>query len=314
MIRFFDNYMENFLNGNTSLHNNDKSGMSLSLKVAKLFLIIGFLSSISACSSIISSATSKMANNLSSTILNSSDTQTVADGAPAYLLLVSSFLKDGADNEGLLRSAAGLHSAYAGVFVKDKSRAAAMSSQALDYALQAVCVSNADFCELRKTPFVDFGLSLKKLTKKDVATWYVLGTTWAGWIQANSKDWNAVAELARVKAVFKRLLELEPTYKEGGVHLYMAVLSSLLPPALGGKPEIGKMHFEKAIELSKNKNLMAKVLYAEKYAKLLFKKQLHDNLLNEVLKADPIAKDLTLMNTLAQQKAKTLLAASDDYF
>ena len=255
-----------------------------------------------------------MAANLSSTIVNSDDPQTVADGAPAYLLLVSSFLTDGADNEALLRSAATLHSAYAGVFVKDKKRAAAMSSQALDYALQAVCVSDTEFCNVRKTPFADFSLLLKKLTKADVANWYVLGTSWVGWIQANSADWNAVAELARVKIIFARLLELEPNYKQGGVHLYMAALSTLLPPALGGKPEIGKKHFEKAIALSNNKNLMAKVLYAEKYAKLLFKKELHDKLLNEVLTADPVAKDLTLMNTLAKQKAQVLLDASNDYF
>ena len=52
----------------------------------------------------------------------------------------------------------------------------------------------------------------------------------------------------------------------------------------------------------------------KKYAKLLFNKELHDKLLNEVLAANPVALDLTLMNTLAQDKAKGLLAASDDYF
>ncbi len=279
-----------------------------------VLLLTGSFTVLSGCSSIISSATSKMANNLSSTILNSDDPQTVADGAPAYLLLVSSFLKDGGDNESLLRSAATLHSAYSGVFIKDKKRASKMSTKALGYALKAVCVSNENFCNLRKMPFDKFKQDLSKLTKDDIANWYVLGTAWAGWIQANSNDWNAVAELARVKVVFKRLLVLEPTYKNGGAHLYMAVLTTLLPPALGGKPEIGKKHFEQAISLSKNKNLMAKVLFAEKYAKLVFNKELHDKLLNEVLKADPVVTDLTLMNTLAQQRAKELLAMSDDYF
>ena len=268
----------------------------------------------SSCSYIISPLTSKMAQNLAGTILNSDDPKTVADGAPSYLLLVSSFLRDGSNNESLLRSAAVLHSAYAGVFVKDKKRASKMSSRALSYALRAVCVSNIDYCQLRKTPFNVFKKSLAGLTESDMANWYVLGTTWAGWVQKNSQDWNAVAELARVKIIFKRLLEINPGYKQGGVHLYMAVLSTLLPPALGGKPEIGRKHFEQAIVLSENKNLMAKVLYAEKYAKLVFNKKLHDQLLNDVLKADPVAHDLTLMNTLAQTRAKELLAVSDEYF
>lgn len=268
----------------------------------------------SSCSYIISPLTSKMAQNLASTILNSDDPQTVADGAPSYLLLVSSFLRDGSSNESLLRSAATLHSAYAGVFVKDKKRASKMSSQALGYALRAVCAGDSDYCNLRKISFDEFKKLASTIEQYDVDNWYALGTTWAGWIQTNSNDWNAVAELARVKVIFQKLLELDPGYKQGGVHLYMAVLTSLLPPALGGKPEIGRKHFEQAIILSKNKNLMAKVLYAEKYAKLVFNKKLHDKLLNEVLKSDPVVHNLTLMNTLAQSRAKQLLAASDDYF
>ena len=47
----------------------------------------------------------------------------------------------------------------------------------------------------------------------------------------------------------------------------MAVMESLLPPTLGGKPDLAKKHFERAIEISAGTNLMAKVLYAEKYAR-----------------------------------------------
>ena len=283
-------------------------------KLHKTLLTIGMAAVLSGCSMIISSTTTKIANNLSKTILNSDDPKTVADGAPAYLLLVSSFLHNGASSEALLRSSAALHSAYASVFVKDQVRAKKMTSKAFDYARQAVCLSNTELCKMRKMPFQELEQALLVLTKDDVANWYTLGTSWAGWIQANSKDWNAIADLARVKVIFARLLQLQPTYKQGGVHLYLAGLSTLLPPALGGKPEIGKKHFEEAIALSDNKNLMAKVLYAEKYAKLLFNKALHDKLLKEVLAANPVAPDLTLMNTLAQDKAKDLLAASDDYF
>jgi len=313
MIRsFYTLYIVDVFLKEIDLHGLWQNSKCIGLR--RLLLSMLFAASLAGCSSIISSATSKMADNLSTTILNSNDPQTVADGAPAYLLLVSSFLKDGADNENLLRSAATLHSAYAGVFIKDKDRAAKMATQALDYALRTVCVSDESFCNLRKMPFKDFSDLLKTLDKDQVKNWYALGTTWTGWIQLNSKDWNAVAELARVKIIFARLLELSPDYKQGGVHLYMAALSTLLPPALGGKPEIGKQHFEKAITLSKGKNLMAKVLYAEKYAKLLFNKELHDSLLKQVLAADPMAPDLTLMNTLAQQKAKELLVAGEDYF
>ena len=60
--------------------------------------------------------------------------------------------------------------------------------------------------------------------------------------------------------------------------------------------------------------LMAKVVYAEQYAKLVFDQRLHDALLNSVLAADPIAPNLTLINTLAQERAKQLMMESNDYF
>ena len=94
----------------------------------------------------------------------------------------------------------------------------------------------------------------------------------------------------------------------------MAVMESLLPPTLGGKPELAKKHFDRAIELSNGENLMAKVLYAEKYARLLFDRELHDELLQQVIDADTGAQDQILVNTLARQKAAELLLDGDDYF
>ena len=53
----------------------------------------------------------------------------------------------------------------------------------------------------------------------------------------------------------QRVVKLDENYKFGQAHLYLGVLNTILPPALGGKPQIGKHHFEKAIALSKSKNL-----------------------------------------------------------
>jgi hypothetical protein len=47
---------------------------------------------------------------------------------------------------------------------------------------------------------------------------------------------------------------------------------------------------------------------------LVFDRELYDRLCREVIDADPVAPGLTLANTLAQEKAKTLLADSEDYF
>ncbi|NOZ11996.1 MAG: hypothetical protein GXP09_13275 [Gammaproteobacteria bacterium] len=272
------------------------------------------LAYLSACATLINSATTTMATNLSRAILNSDDPQTVADGAPAYLLLLDSMLRSEPNKPQLLRSAATLYSAYASVFVKDKQRAQRMSKHALNYALRAVCVENKTACHLRRMNFTDYQNLLVTLSRKDVPGWYILGTTWAGWIDANRQDWSAMAELPRVEAIMARLTSLDGNYKQGGPHLYLGILSTLLPPALGGKPAVGRRHFEKADKIAKGRNLMVKLMFAEKYARLVFDQNLHDSLLNEVISANPTAPDLTLMNTLAQQRARELLNTSQDYF
>jgi hypothetical protein len=66
--------------------------------------------------------------------------------------------------------------------------------------------------------------------------------------------------------------------------------------------------------LGEGRFLMTKVVFAENYAKLIFDKALHDQLLREVIAADPVVEGMTLTNTLAQEQARTLLADSDDYF
>jgi hypothetical protein len=55
-------------------------------------------------------------------------------------------------------------------------------------------------------------------------------------------------------------------------------------------------------------------MLAESYARMMFDRELHDRLLEEVLAADPEAPGLTLANVLAQRDARALLASADDYF
>ncbi len=278
-------------------------------------LLISFvLFQLSACSSIISSSASNIAEKLSYVILNSDDPKTIADGAPAYLLLMDSFLVDADKSPQLLQSAATLYSAYAGIFVSDPQRAIKMSNKALSYAQQALCISDKNACQLRQQSFTRFGQQVSTINKDNLPLWYTLGAAWAGWIKANSSSVSAIAQLPRVNMIMMQIVAIDENWQGGQAHLYLGVLNTLLPPALGGKPEQGQYHFKRAILLSENKNLMAKVLYAEKYARLIFDQKLHDQLLHEVIQADTYAPDLTLMNTLAQQKARQLLASSADYF
>jgi len=269
---------------------------------------------LTSCSSMISSATNKMAKNLSNAIINNDDLATVESGAPAYLLMLDSFIEGDPDDTNMLISASKLYSAYAGVFVKDAERAKRLTQKSLDFAFRANCLEFQDRCNLKTMDFKKFEQTIKLYEKEQIEFLFTLGSSWAGWIQSHSDDWNAAADLARITKIMNHALKLDEQYQYGQIHMYLGVLNTLLPPALGGKPEVGKHHFEQAIHFSDNKNLMAKVVYAEKYARLMFKQELHDQLLNDVLKTEPRSKGFTLTNMLAHKLAKELLASGKDYF
>jgi tetratricopeptide (TPR) repeat protein len=266
------------------------------------------------CSTVVSNAKQDFADNLSATISESDDPETIEQALPAYMVLVSSMIRSDPDNVDLLLSGANLYTSYASVFVENKQRQRVLAQHAYDYASHALCIQKPATCGATKESYHQYEQTLKLFTKADVKLLFTFGSAWAGLIEANSSDWNAVADLPRVKSVLERVVQLDENVNDGNAHVYLGVLDSLLPPAMGGKPELAKAHFEKAIEISHGANLMAKVLYAEKYARLVFNRELHDKLLREVVAADISHSSHRLVDVLAQQRARKLLANASDYF
>ncbi len=264
------------------------------------------------CSSLMTTVTSQMADDLAGSILNSEDIDTVREGVPAYLLLIDSFLRSSPDSSDLLLAASRLNGSFS-VLVDDPDREKLLSNKSMTYAIRAVCSSGSELCAARSMKYSTYEETVKQLEMKDVPLAYALGVAWVGWIQANSDDWEAIAELGRAKILMEQVIALDENHDFGGPHLYMGGMETLLPANLGGKPEKGRTHFEKALSIN-DSYLMTKVIYAEQYARLVFDQTLHDRLLKEVVNADPVIEGMTLTNRIAQERARDLLASSADYF
>ncbi|MFW5443468.1 MAG: TRAP transporter TatT component family protein [Methylococcaceae bacterium] len=261
-----------------------------------------------------SRATDDFGKNLSKAILNHNEPETIAEAIPAYLLLLETLIVNEPDNETLLSSAATLYGAYTSLLSDDGDRKKQLSSQALNFAMRSACIHDQLLCQLNDQTYERFEAIIEQTNSDDIATLYLVGSAWAQWIQAHSSDWNAIAQLAQVKLTMTRVIELDNRYKGGNAHVYLGVLATILPPALGGTPEIGKQHFESALQLSEGKSLMVKVVYAKQYARMMFERELHDSLLNAVMSAQLEQPDLTLMNALAKKQARDLLDSADEYF
>lgn len=280
----------------------------------KSIILFIILLSVSSCGRVISNAKLEFSKDLTVTILEFDDPETIKKGVPAYLILVSSMIKSDPENPDLLEAGAQLYGAYASGFTDTADSKKALANRAFDYTSRAMCLRRSGFCDVSSLSYFEYEKLLNSVDETQAGHLFIYASSWANVIEANSSDWNAIAELPKVKTSIQRVLVLDETVNNGNAHLYMAVMESLLPPSLGGKPEIAKKHFDRAIEISHGTNLMAKVLYAEKYARLIFDRELHDELLNQVVASDIGENDQILINTLAKQKAEVLLQDADDYF
>jgi hypothetical protein len=162
--------------------------------------------------------------------------------------------------------------------------------------------------------FEDYQRTLTGLGSKHADVVFSHGLSTLAYIRAHSADYAAIALLPYSEALFERYLEINDGSDDGAIHTYLGILTTLIPPALGGKPEKGREHFERAISLSGGRDLSAKVEFANGYARLLYERELHDRLLNEVIASDPEVPGSTLLNVLAQRQAVELLESADDYF
>lgn len=266
------------------------------------------------CAALSGAAASRFADGVSAAILDAEDPDLVREGTPAYLILLDALVNSDPDNPRYLGAAAQLYSAYGIAFVSDDKRAETLTARGRDYGARAICAADRRSCGLDGLEYPAFAETVDAIVGDDAEALYSYCVASLAFIRAHSEDWSALAALPKVEHALQRLLVLDGSQRLVNVNMYLGVLNTLRPEALGGKPEQGRAYFEKAIELSRGRNLAAKMEFARGYARLVYDRELHDRLLNEVLQAPAREPGLTLFNTLAQQQARELLATADEYF
>jgi hypothetical protein len=244
-----------------------------------------------------------------------SDLRVIREGMPAYLLLMDGMVEGWPDNERLLLAAAQAYSSYATAFVgaDDAAFRDTLLLRAKTYALLAL--EQRGISAPLTSPFGDFERQVGQTSRSDVPYVFWSASCWGNWIGAHANSIAAVAELPRVEALMRRSLTLDETYYYGGSHIFMGVLYASRPQVAGGNLDRSKEHFLKAIEIGQGKFLTAYVYYADYYARKAFDRELYVSVLNKVLEtpADTVP-ELTLLNTVARQKAEALLGKTDEYF
>jgi len=292
-------------------------GLALKMPTKRVLLLLLLCLAapwLASCATVVATAGGGMAANLNTAIMNQDDPELVRDGAPAYLLMLDSFVEGAPDNVAVLSAAAELYAAYGVVFVDDPVRARKLTARGRTYGRRALCSAKEDICGMWNETYDGFVIRLKEVVEDEIEALYTFSLSWIAYIQAHADDFAALAKLPHAQAALQRVHEIDPHFREADIEHFLAVLDTIRPPALGGDFDSGKAHYERALEVSGGRDLSIKVDYAKYYARTLYERELHDRLLNEVLAAKPEQPGYTLFNTLAQNEAVELLESADDYF
>jgi hypothetical protein len=289
--------------------------MQFCKRISSLFLLIALLTACATGKTMTVAATASLLEDVANASYKQSDLVLIRRGMPSYLMLIDGMVEALPDNKRLLISAAQLYASYASAFIQDEDQiyATALYARARDYALRAL--EQNGFKNPATRPFDDFEIGLYDLGKNDVPYIFWAASCWGSWISLNRGSMEAMAELPRVELLMKRVLELDEAFYYGGAHIFMGVLEASKPRVAGGDLDRARNHFLKAIELGDGKFLMARIYYADSYAKKAFDRELFISILEKVL-ATPadITPELTLLNTVAHTKAKEMLNQVDEYF
>ena len=283
-------------------------------RTVKVLVLVIVTILMSGCQMLVSRVSNDLADNLATAILNSEDLHVVEDGVPAYLILVDALLVQNEANADLILVASQLNGSYASAFVSDLDRRKSLTEKSRNLAFRGACLKLKSLCGIESQSFGGLESVIEQLGLEDVPVLYSLASAWAGWLDAHSDDMKAVVQLPRVRLLIERILQLDETYDNGAPHMYMGVFESLTPPTLGGRPDVARKHFLKALEISNSQNLYAKVLFAQNYARMMYDRELHDSLLDEVIQADPRVEGYTLQNKIAQAMALELKQSANEYF
>jgi tetratricopeptide (TPR) repeat protein len=235
---------------------------------------------------------------------------------PASLKMLEGLLKQDPDNTWILENLAEGFCGYAFSFVEDTEpdRASLLYGRGKDYALRATIIRTG------KKKWDDLSLdewsrALNEVQVSHQPALFWLGQCWGGWLMQNLDSVEAFADIPRLELLMNKVHELNPIFHHAGPHLFLGAFYGGRSKMLGGNPDKSLRHFEKALELTENKYLLVRFLFAKTYAVQYQDRKLFESQLQVIIEAPTdLFPEQRLANAVARKKAVELLNQIDDLF
>lgn len=242
-----------------------------------------------------------------------SDVELVCEGTPPYLLMIDSLIASDPQDPDMLILGAKAYSGYIGAMQEcglSKVRIATMADKAHLYGIGLL----SPILPISPTNTLDdLEDRLQHISKSYTARLFWGSFAWISWLERQGGAPAAMADIAKIEKILLKIIDLDETFQSGATHFLLGAYYGSKPRMFGGKPELSKYHFERALEISKRKMLIVQTTYAQTLARLTMDKELHDSLLGEVINFVPeTSPENMLANQIAIKRAKRLI--QENYF
>ncbi len=254
-------------------------------------------------------------DNTVASFMEEGDLRLAEQGIAGNLKLLDGVVKSDPGNAKFLLLACQGYASFALAFAEDSpERALAFYTRAQGYGTRGL--------ELLGVPQKVFlsdaaamRVALAKLEKDAVPLVFWTASAWGSAVILQLADPDAIASLPSINAMMEWVKEKNPTYYYGGPDLYFGMYYGSFPPLLGGRPDLAKESFERAIAAGGGKFLMTYVFYAKTYAVETQDERLFEDLLDHVIDASAdVLPEQRLANAVAKKRAQEALAHKGDFF
>jgi hypothetical protein len=254
-------------------------------------------------------------DNTVASFMEEGDLGLAEQGIAGNLKLLDGVVKSDPENDKFLLLACQGYASYALAFAEDNpERALAFYTRARAYGARGL-----EILGVPQKVFTSDGPAMRqalaRLDRSDVPLVFWTASAWGSAVILQLADPDAIAGLPSINAMMEWVKEKDPTYYYGGPYLYFGMYYGSFPPLLGGRPDLAKENFERAITAGGGRFLMTYVFYAKTYAVETQDERLFENLLNHVIDASAdVLPEQRLANTVAKKRAQEALARKGDYF
>ncbi len=250
--------------------------------------------------------------------------------APGSIMQLEGLLRIRPDDERLLEPATRAYVGYAYGFIEDEMEVAELNGEIEEQEALALRASRLylrgrdlgkawiansadgfDEAMSQGHPAFVAWLESEFTSADDAGALFWTGFAWGSAINVQRGDIGLIGDLPYARALVERAVALDESFHFGAGHTFLGAADANLPQALGGNPEAGRVHFERALEVNGREFHLTQLNYAQSYAVMTQNRELFVELLREIIAAGDVP-EARLSNKIARRRASRYLAQVDD--